>query len=470
VTHGLPVAAVAVSAALVTAQPAHAHGLAKRADLPIPEWLFAWGAALVLVASFAALAVLWPRPVLERMRERVIARVPVALEVLAGVLGVGAFAVTVYAGLAGNQTVAANLAPTTIFVIFWVGIPVLSVLFGDVFTALNPWRATGRAVAWTVGRVRGPLSAPLTYPAQLGRWPAAAGLLAFVWLELVYVNRDDPSQLAVLALVYAAVMLVGMSLYGIEAWTRNADGFTVAFGLYSRLAILHWRDLRIAVRAPLTGAPSMPTGAGAIAVLCVMIGTTSFDGLSQGELWGHGEHGVNQALETAFGGLGADTATQISASIGLLAMCLLVAGLYRVGIAGMRSVGPDHTTADLARRFAHTLIPISLAYVVAHYFSLLAFQGQAIGYLISDPLGDGSDLFGTANGAIDYGVISAAGIWYAQVAALVAGHVAGLALAHDRALTIWSDEQSATRSQLWMLLVMVTFTCGGLYLLSAVAP
>jgi hypothetical protein len=215
----------------------------------------------------------------------------------------------------------------------------------------------------------------------------------------------------------------------------------------------------------------MPTPAGAVAVLCVMIGTTSFDGFAQGEIWGHGEHGINRSLESAFGGLGlgAEVATQLSASIGLLAMCLLAAGLYRIGIAGMRSVGRDHTTGDLARRFAHTLIPISLAYVIAHYFSLLAFQGQAMGYLLSDPLGDGSDLFGTANSTIDYGVVSAAGIWYAQVGALVVGHVAGLTLAHDRALTIWTDRRTATRSQYWMLMVMVTFTCGGLYLLSAVA-
>jgi hypothetical protein len=146
----------------------------------------------------------------------------------------------------------------------------------------------------------------------------------------------------------------------------------------------------------------------------------------------------------------------------------LVGGLYRLGVAGMRSVGgPEHDTRDLARRFAHALIPIAFAYLLAHYFSLLAFQGQALGYLISDPLGEGADLFGTASATIDYGLVSANAIWYVQVAALVIGHVGGLILAHDRALETWSEPRTATRSQYWMLLVMIAFTCLGLWILSA---
>jgi hypothetical protein len=126
-------------------------------------------------------------------------------------------------------------------------------------------------------------------------------------------------------------------------------------------------------------------------------------------------------------------------------------------------------TAELGRSFAHTLIPIALAYVVAHYFSLFVFQGQASFFLISDPLGDGSDIFGTSQVAINYSVLSANAIWYTQVAALVLGHVAALVLAHDKALATWSNPRVAIRSQYWMLLVMVAFTCLGLWFLSAAA-
>ena len=138
-------------------------------------------------------------------------------------------------------------------------------------------------------------------------------------------------------------------------------------------------------------------------------------------------------------------------------------------IAGIRSVHPSDNAGELARRFIHTLVPIALAYVVAHYFSLLVYQSQAMGYLISDPLGDGSNIFGTAGNSIDYNVISGSGIWYVQVGALVCGHVAGLVLAHDRALYVFDRAREATRSQYWMLVVMVAFTSLGLWLLSAAA-
>ena len=106
-------------------------------------------------------------------------------------------------------------------------------------------------------------------------------------------------------------------------------------------------------------------------------------------------------------------------------------------------------------------------YVAAHYFGLLAFQGQAVAYLASDPLGDGSDLFGTASTTIDYGWLSANTVWYVQVAVLVAGHAAALALAHDRAVAIYDDKRIAMQSQYWMLAVMIGFTSLALWLLSA---
>jgi hypothetical protein len=463
----------ALAGATVAALPdaAWAHGLVGRQDLPIPRWLFAWGAAVVLVISFVALAVLWPRPRLEDAPERRVLGVPAVLEVLAGIVGVAAFAVVVYAGYAGTQTAIANLNPTAIYVIFWVGIPFASALFGDVFRAFNPWRAVARAAAWIASRVtRGRLPEPMAYPAWLGHWPAAAGILLFAWVELVYVNRDHPDILSSLALAYAGIQLVGMSLWGIETWSRRADAFGVYFNLFSMLAPLHWRDRALYRRMPLAGATRLQPISGTVVLLCTMIGTTSFDGFSQGTLW-NGTNGIAPNLLERFVNLGFSqvTALEISQTIGLVAMVCFVGGLYRLGVWGMASIGAGHESGELARRFAHSLIPIALAYVVAHYFSLLATQGQAIGSLVSDPLGDGSDIFGTASSGIDYNIISATGIWYVQVAALVLGHAAGLTLAHDRALVVYRRVRDATRSQYWMLAVMVGFTSLGLWLLSASA-
>jgi hypothetical protein len=157
-----------------------------------------------------------------------------------------------------------------------------------------------------------------------------------------------------------------------------------------------------------------------------------------------------------------------SSLLGLAFCVLVVSGFYRLGVSGMVTVGEGHEASDLARRFAHTLIPIAFAYAFAHYFSLLVFQGQGAIHLISDPLGHGSDLFGTAKTGINYGVISSKGVWYVQVGALVVGHISGLILAHDRAVAMYRQVGDALRSQYWMLVVMVGFTSLGLWLLSAV--
>jgi hypothetical protein len=442
-----------------------AHGLVGRTDLPIPKWLFGWAAAVVLLVSFAGLAALWPKPVLQDERGRRWFTMPRIVEPICGLLGVAAFVVVVYAGIRGAQDALSNLAPTVIYVHFWVGMVVLSVLFGDVFRAFNPWRAMARFVAWIAGKLSSEeMPAPLQYPERLGRWPAAISILAFTWVELSYVNRDDPSQLAIMALVYAAVQLIGMSFFGIDTWENRADGFQVLWSTYARLAPLkrHARD--VWVRPPLNGAPQLDVVAGTVALLCVAIGTTSFDGFSNGPVWAS----LGPDISSAWGhlGFGLTARGELANTVGLVGMCLLVGLFYRLGIRGMARIGTGHTASELAGQFAHTLIPIAVAYAIAHYFSLLAYQGQALGYLISDPLGHGSNLFGTANASIDYTIVTATGIWYVQVGSLVLGHIGGLMLAHDRALALYPNRSEALRSQYWMLVVMIGFTSLGLWILS----
>jgi hypothetical protein len=455
----------ALAACALAPDPALAHGIVGKQDLPIPKWLFAWAACIVLVASFVGLATLWPTARMQEPRERPVLRVPRALGPIAGATGIAVFAIAIYAGFAGEQYSAQdNLVPTLVFVMFWVGIPFASALFGDVFRAFNPWLALARAVAWSARRIGFEPPPALAYPRALGRWPAAFGILAFAWVELVYVNKDDPSTLAALALAYAAIQLVGMSLYGIAAWERNADAFAVYFALFARLSPLRWADGELRVRRPLEGVVNLDTPPGTVALLVTMIGTTSFDGFSQGPAWTSLASHLQSVFEHL--GLGAESALEVTFTLGLVAVVLAIGGLYRIGIAGVRSIRPRDDAGELARRFAHTLVPIALAYVVAHYFSLLVYQSQAVAYLASDPLGRGSDLFGTATLAINYGVITATTVWYVQVAALLAGHISGLILAHDRAIASYEDPTEAVRSQYWMLTVMVCFTSLGLWLLS----
>jgi hypothetical protein len=444
-----------------------AHGIVGRADLPIPEELFGAAAAAVLVVSFLALAAGWSRPRLETVRERTLFRLPVAIEILCGVIGVAVFAAVVYAGLAGTDSQQDNLAPTAVYVGFWVGVPFLSLVLGDWFRLFNPWRAVGRVTGWAAGRLsRGEATEAFPYPERLGHWPAFAGLLAFVICELCWATGREPGPLAVLMLVYAFAQLTGQGIYGVEAWSRRGDAFGVWFGLFGMLAPLGRReDGRLVLRPPVAAATRLRPTAGTVPLLVLGIGSTGFDGAKEGPLF----NGVRPELQDFFTSLGATlgVALELAFVAGLLVAVALVAALWRLGTEGMPRAGNALGRAGLSRRFAHTLIPIAAAYVVAHYFSLLAYNGQDLWRLASDPLGDGSDLFGGADASIDYSVVSATAIWYVQALALVGGHVAALVLAHDRALVVYGSAKAATRSQIVMLVLMVCFTCLGLWLLSA---
>jgi hypothetical protein len=464
------IVAVVAATALAVPATAAAHGLVGRADLPIPAWLFGWAAAVVLIVSFAALATLWQTPRLEGDQTfrpfpdgLSFALINPATEVFAGLVGVALLGVTIWAGLAGVQAPQANFAPTFIYVIFWVGLVVLSILFGDVFRALNPWRAIARAAGGIATRVSGTMPAPFTYPERLGHWPAAAGLLGFAWMELAYSNGDDPSTLAIAALVYSAITLLGIACFGTETWIARGESFSVYFNLFSRISPLTVRDGRLGLRKPLAGVAQLVPGPGTVALLFVMIGTVMFDGASEGSPWVDIAPDIQDFFIDL--GFGPASSLELTFTVGMLMALGLVAVIYGIGVFGVRTI--DHRPAvAIARSFVHTLVPIAAVYVLAHYFSLLAYNGQAIAYLASDPLGKGWDLFGTADKAIDYGVIGATAIWYVQVGTLVTGHVCGLVLAHDRALALYGKARTATTSQYWMLAVMVAFTTFGLFLLS----
>jgi hypothetical protein len=457
--------------------PPLAHALAAREDLPIPEWLFAWGASIVLIVSFFALSVAWTTARFEGDRWRPlgegIGRVAVhpLTQALCGLIGVFLLAVTIYAGLAGTSAPDRNFSLTFVFVTCWLGFPLLGVLVGDVFRAFNPWRAVGRASGWAFRRLVGQPPVHVPYPERLGRWPAALGIVAFVWLEVIYGSSGgvsvglEPDTTARAAIFYSAYTLAMMVLLGTEKWCDRGETFSVYFGMFATLGPLATREGRLGARRMLAGATRWAAVPGSVAVVVASIGTTAYDGAADGALADQIESTFEWLVDQ---GVGLVASRRLAETLFLAIALAAIALIFAAGVRGMRTVRGAPPFRHLMRAFAPSLIPIALAYVVAHYFSLFVFQEQAqFTYLLSDPLGEGSDLFGTAGGGIDYTLLGANAIWYVQVAALVVGHVTALVLAHDRALTLWGDPKLASRSQYWMLAVMVGFTCLGLYLLSA---
>jgi hypothetical protein len=454
-----------------------AHALVARKDLPVPAWLFAWAASIVLIVSFFALSVGWRTPRFERDRWRPLADgasralLSAPAQIAYGLVGVFLLVVAIYAGLHGTEAPDRNFALTFLYVTTWLGFPLFSVILGDVFRPFNPWRAVGRAVGGIFTALAGQRPAHLRYPEKLGRWPAALGLMAVVWLEIVYGASGgvavglDPHAAALAALFYSVYTLAMMALFGVEQWCRTGEVFSVYFGMFGQFGCFAVEGGRLGVRRPLAGATRWAVVPGSAAVVVASIATTSFDGAQEGAFKGALETTFNHLVDAGFG----LTAALRTTDTIFMALCFLGVGLvYLAGVRGMAGVSGAPSFAKLRTGFAHTLIPIAFAYLVAHYFSLFVFQEQAqFTYLLSDPLGTGAtDLFGTASAGVDYRLLSANAIWYVQVGALVIGHVAGLTLAHDRATALWGDYRQAARSQYWMLAVMVAFTCFGLYLLS----
>ena len=431
-----------------------AHGIGSVQDPPIPMWLAYYGGAAVLVLSFAALGALWKTPRLEREHVRPLVRVPAAaLRVVLGAIGLALFVVVFLAALVGERSVGTNIAPTFIWVIFWLGLVPLTILLGNVWALLNPWRAAADFVAWCWRRAGLEWEPPFAYPERLGRWPAAFLLFCFAALELAYTDPSDPRMLALAVAVSSWVTWVGMAAFGREAWLRAGEAFTVYFGLISRLSILALRGGRLALRAPLHGVARDREPPGTVAFVAVMLGSVAFDGFSRTSYW----QDRLFRIETDLGAIAFNL-------VGLVLAVALVAGAYVAAVEVARRIGRER--ARLEQAFIGSLIPIAIAYVVAHYATLLLVQGQLAIPLASDPFGHGWDLFGTQDYRVDVQPLSADQTWYLQTGALVFGHVLGLVIAHDKALALFGSSRVALRTQYAMLGLMVLYTIGGLWLLS----
>jgi len=473
-------AVLATAAAVAVLLPARAWAhatLIGREDLPLPEWLFIYGALLILVVSFVGLLLAWRKPHFEdRPARPATPRLSALLlnrftEALAGLIGVALLILVVWTGLDGVVAPDRNFSVSFVFVTFWLGVTAISVLFGDVFRAFNPWRATGRAVSAGFTLIAGQRApAPLAYPERLGRWPAAIAVGGFLFLELVWGQSGfaaagiEPRDVAIATLVYSAYTFAAMALFGVDRWIDRGEAFSQYFAMFASLAPIAYEDRRILLRRPLSGSTTWSGPAGSLALVLIAIGGTTFDGAQEGLL----KDPINSLYGTLIdAGASPVASLRLANTLFLLLALVVVTGIFWAGIQGMRIVESKRSARELATAFAHAFIPIALAYIVAHYFSYVVYLEQAqFTFLLSDPFGTGDDIFGTADSGIDYTLLNASVIQYTQFGAIVIGHVLALALGHDRALKIWGNTRDAAWSQVWMLVMMMFFSMLGLYLLS----
>ncbi len=445
-------AAILLAGGFVVLSPgiALAHGIGGRLDLPVPLSYFVVAAAAVLVVSFIALALLWPEPRLNRpMVERRLAVLPHWFGVVLGAGGVASLLLVVgqvVPNLLGLEQVRGRptIGPVLVWVMMWLVVPFLAALVGNWYRAINPWGAIGSALR--IGETE-----KNDLVTRFGIWPAGLALVVFAWFELISPDSGNPAALGWGAIIYSGFLFGSMVLLGRDTGLVVADLFTGYNRIFSAISpfgrdgdgFLVWRGW-------LRALPVLPPWPGLTFFVLAAIGTVSYDGAS-GTVW----------FRTAAQRL---IQSPVGQTVLLLSCIGVVSAAYWSASWLAARLSPGMDAGTVARRFAHTLIPIALAYAVAHYFTLIIFEGQQLFSAISDPFGLGWDLFGTADRSVDFFITATEPIWYFQLAVIVTGHLLGVVLAHDRALVDFGPD--AVRSQYAMLVLMVALTSLGLVILA----
>ncbi|WP_102417632.1 hypothetical protein [Mycobacterium sp. 4858] len=441
-----------------------AHGLGGSGDLPVPYLYAMVGAAWALTFTFALVAFAWRRPRFDpgkpgRPLPAVVTAVVDARATrwTAAALGLifGAWAVA--AGVWGPRS-ETNALLGVFYVLLWVGLVAMSLLFGPVWRVLSPMRTVylllRRATSERLHRAR------WSYPERWGYRPAALGLFAFVWMELA---SPDPASLpAVRAWLgaYAAAMLVGAWLCG-QRWLARADPFGVYSMAVSRLSPIRRnpRSGEIVVGNPLDHLPSLPVRPGVVVLLAVLLGSTAFDSFSSSPTWRGFADGLSRGM-----GLTPTLSSSVLRTAGLIVFISVVAVTFSLAARATGGVDSQQRRA-LPGQMAHSLIPIVVGYIFAHYLTYLVERGQQAVFALADPFGRGWNVLGLAHQQVAY-VLSThppvlAGI---KVACVVTGHIVAVIAAHDKALRLLPSGHQLT-GQLTMMLVMVGYTFTGLYLL-----
>jgi hypothetical protein len=468
--------AIGAAAACVTTSAA-AHGFGQRYDLPIPLSFYLFGTAAAVVVSFIIIGLFVrdvPRshafPQIDLLAHplgRLIARSSLALAL--AFFGLAVFIVTIVAGFRGDQNPYRNIAPTIVWIIWWVGLAYVSAFAADVWALINPWRTIFESIETIYrGITHQPnLSLRLPYPERLGVWPAFVLLLAFSWTELIYPSPAVPAHIAWLAVGYSILTFIGMFVFGRETWLEHCEVFTLVFGTFARFAPT---ELRTDPRR--CGFSLRPFGAGLLdsnavstsmmAFVLLLLSTVLYDGALGTPEWGH----MERALATVIPSVG-EFAFMAVRTAGLVLFWLVFFSAYVAVTAAMSVVTARSLSAlDMARSFALTLVPIAIGYHLAHYLTFLLIQGQYIVPLVSDPFGFGWNLFGTSGHRVDIAIVDARLAWYTAVTAILLGHIAAVYLAHRKAIQVLDARSAALRSQVPLTALMVLYTFVSLSILA----
>jgi hypothetical protein len=418
------------------------------------------GAGATIVLTFAAMALFFRERRLDGLSagRRLLSVSPLVFKgtrTLAFIV----FLFVVCAGFIGVQDPYRNLIVTMVWVTWWVGFAFVCALAGDLWALASPFHIP-------------PFKGFLRYPGQLGAWPAVVLFFAFAWLELVWHDKDVPAYLASAVLGYAVLTWTAAAVFGTEAWLRNGEAFSIAFGVLGRFAPLYAQGGTLRVRVPGAGLLADERVPVSLAVfVLLMLSSVTCDGFFETPLMRSLETAalssprLASALFTA-SEWGLDESGIIRSATLAAFPVIFVAAFWLTAWAMVRASKKDLPVTEAACGFVLTLVPIAVAYHLAHYFSLLVTAGQFMIPLVSDPFGFGWNLFGTAGYKVDLGAVSPYVFWYGAVILIVSGHVIAVVLAHVAALRLFGSARAAAASQIPMVALMVAYTMLSLWILA----
>lgn len=460
---------------------AQAHSFGQIYTLPLPIWLYLWGAAAALIASFVVVGFFMHEqapPSKTRPAACHQHRLPPVLLGLLRALSAFSLLFCIATGLLGTPSPYGNFNMTFFWIIFVLGFGYVTALVGDVYALINPWRQLSRLIArifphYEQGRFR--------YPRACAYWPALALYMGFIWIELF--SRSGPWALSMVLLSYTLINLLAVWLVGAKDWFEYGEFFSVYLRLIAKMAPVEFLVEPSGVvsptfrfRWPFSGLLGEARVSVSLLVFVLfMLSSTAFDGLHETKPWVK-LFWVDLYTHVLMPWVGSNPFAAYpvmneiyrywqSAWLVLLPAIYLL--LYLAGITLMWWVTARRfTLRSLAMRFIMSLLPIVLVYHITHYYTLIQTQGIKIIALASDPFGRGHNWFGTADWFQGANIPDTQTVWHVQVALIVLGHVIGVWAAHVEALRCFGSRRVAVLSQIPMLALMVFFTTAGLWILA----
>ena len=401
------------------------HGIGSVGDLPIPFETVLNVSAWVIILTFVFLKISWKKSVLVQKEVIVEQRQPW----LGKMFGVFILSLLILPGLIGNEEAKTSMTPLIICVFLWIGVPVLGLVFGDIYSKFNP-----------LSIIPSSEKKPSTV------WLAAALFLGLTWFELVWRKPGNPTHIGIVFILLMLITTVTRIIF--SKASIEVDPLHLLHHLYAKLRFTLSKPI---YKNMLENIANLSNFKGMEYFILLMIGTVTYDGLRGTTFW--------------YNLFGSSTLDITFSTFAFFGINIIIIGSYRFACwFALKVSGEKQDLNNISLLFGHTMLPIAFAYHVTHYLSLLLYESQTILYRLNDPYGIGWNLFGIDDVSINY-FLTPVALWGIQVFVTLAGHMLSVVLAHDLAIKLFGHQQS-DKTQYIFLLITVGLTLQALFVLS----